>query len=218
MPFSGLLTPSNGGYIDNQNPESTAALLAINNNSISNPGDFSYGSPDWASQVLACESQGQAGTVIGSMPSTDFMGHYLRGDYFTNNSANAYSVMSPDADYQNQLPNLSNVEYARDIVRAAANSVDNEAWAIRVDPTYKITIMSIAVAGTTKGVDPPDTYLLRKIANDPTMQNDPNGAVQYFYTEQVGQPVGFFANAPSPSQLDAAFAAVASQIVLRLSQ
>ena len=56
------------------------------------------------------------------------------------------------------------------------------------------------------------------MANDPSMENDPDPTAQMFFQQQKGQPKGFFADAPDPSQLFAAFNTIATQIVIRLSR
>ena len=66
--------------------------------------------------------------------------------------------------------------------------------------------------------DPPDTLILRKLANDPSMENDPDATARTFYQQQKTQPKGYFADAPDPSQLFAAFSTIATQIVIRLSR
>ena len=60
--------------------------------------------------------------------------------------------------------------------------------------------------------------MLRKLANDPTMQNDADATARLYFQQQVGQPTGYFADAPDPSQIFAAFDTIATQIVVRLAR
>jgi hypothetical protein len=137
-------------------------------------------------------------------------------DIFGNTLATNYSVLNSSAPYDAQAAILTSVTDPRQIIMASTNAADNQATAIRLDPTYNISIYCIGLEGTSP-TDPPDTLLLQKIANDPSMQNSTNPTAQSFYTLQQGQPAGYFALAPDPTQLGAAFSSIASQIVIRLS-
>jgi hypothetical protein len=98
------------------------------------------------------------------------------------------------------------------------NSVDNMSITIRTNTTLAPNIYTIALEGNAPA-DPPDTLLLRKMANDPTMQNDPSTTAQLFWTQQnPGQTVGYFVDAPDPSQLSAAFNSIAERITVRLAR
>jgi hypothetical protein len=63
----------------------------------------------------------------------------------------------------------------------------------------------------------PDTLLLQKIANDPSLAGD-SGVGLTFYQQQINQPHGSFALAPDAAQLAEAFDTIAAQITIRLSQ
>ena len=92
------------------------------------------------------------------------------------------------------------------------------ATAIRQNALLQPTIYTIALEGNAPS-DPPDTLLLRKMSNDPTMQNDPSATAQLFWSQQnPGQTVGYFADAPDPSELCAAFNSIAERIVVRLAK
>jgi len=79
------------------------------------------------------------------------------------------------------------------------------------------SLARFALEGTSPA-DSPDTLILRKLANDPTLENDPDPTARAFYQAQRTQTRGFFVDAPDPSQLCAAFNAIATQIVVRLAK
>ncbi|MBI4892041.1 MAG: VWA domain-containing protein [Acidobacteria bacterium] len=87
---------------------------------------------------------------------------------------------------------------------AARNATDNAATRIRSDSNLTPTFYVIGL-GDPGGADPPDEVLLAKIANDPVSPS---------YTRT--QPTGLYVFAPDNTQLNQAFARIASEI-LRLS-
>ncbi len=87
---------------------------------------------------------------------------------------------------------------------AARNATDNAATRIRSDTNLTPTFYVIGLGDPT-GSDPPDDVLLAKIANDPSSPS-------YVRT----QPTGLYVFAPNNTQLNQAFARIASEI-LRLS-
>ena len=145
---------------------------------------------------------------ISRMPANDQYGNSLAGPYSVNN---------PNFPYNNLAANLSTVTSPRQIVVAGTNALDNEGTKIRTDTVLSPSIYTIALEGNDPN-DPPDTLLLRKLANDPSMETDPDPTAQTFFQQQKGQTTGYFADAPDPSQLAAAFNSVATQIVVRLAR
>jgi Flp pilus assembly protein TadG len=147
-------------------------------------------------------------TDFKKMPTTDIHGNSVVGNYSVNN---------PNAPYSSGSDTLS-VSSPQEVEVASVNSVDNMSITIRTNTTLAPNIYTIALEGNAPA-DPPDTLLLRKMANDPTMQNDPSTTAQLFWTQQnPGQTVGYFVDAPDPSQLSAAFNSIAERITVRLAR
>ena len=142
------------------------------------------------------------------MPATDIYG---------NSTTGPYSAYNPTFPYNGTNANLTGVSSPQMVEVASTNVLDNEATKIRTDARLKPAIYTIALEGNSVG-DPPDTLLLRKLANDPSMESDADATAKNFYQQQKVQPQGFFADAPDPSQLFAAFNTIATQIVIRLSR
>lgn len=89
--------------------------------------------------------------------------------------------------------------------KASRNAVDNAAQRIRDDDHINPIIYTIGLGDPT-GADPPDEVLMRRISNDPASPiYDPT------------EPPGLYVFAPDKTQLNLAFARVASEI-LRLAQ
>lgn len=142
------------------------------------------------------------------MPVTDKHGNSVVGQYSVNN---------PNAPYGNTSDTL-NVSSPQQIEIASVNAVDNEGITIRTNAALGTNIYTIALEGNAPN-DPPDTLLLRKLANDPTMQNDPSATAQLYWTQQnPGQTVGYFQDAPDAGQLSAAFNSIAERITVRLAR
>jgi hypothetical protein len=150
----------------------------------------------------------QVGNDLSGMPATDIYGNATSG---------SYSVYNPNSPYGGASVNLVGVSSPAAIEIASVNALDNEGIKIRSNAILKPAIYTLAIEGNSVG-DPPDTLLLRKLANDPTMQNDVDPTARTFYQQQVGQPAGYFVDAPDPSQIFAAFDTIASQIVVRLAR
>ena len=146
---------------------------------------------------------------ISAMPSS-------KQDYYNNGLDGPYSEQNPNPPYNNLAADLSSVSVPKQIIIASTNAADNLGTAIRTD-LLKPEIYAIALEGNDPS-DPPDTLFLRKLANDPTMTNDPDPTAKMFYKNQIDQTHGFFVDAPDPSQLSAAFDAIAAKIVVRLSR
>jgi len=126
-------------------------------------------------------------------------------------------VENTNFPYNGAAPDLAIITSPRQIIIASTNAVDNQATLIRQDKFLYPAIYTIALEGNAAN-DPPDTRLLRKMANDPTMETDQDPLLQTFFQQQKGQTKGYFADSPDPSQLCSAFNTIADQIVLRLSQ
>ena len=147
-------------------------------------------------------------TDLTQMPTQDIHGNSILGNYSVNN---------PNAPYGG-ASDTRNVSSPQQIEVASVNAVDNMAITIRQNAVLNPNIYTIALEGNAP-LDPPDTLLLRKMANDPTMQNDPSATAQLFWTQQnPGQTVGYFVDAPDPSELCAAFNSIAARIVVRLAK
>jgi len=139
-------------------------------------------------------------------------------DIWGNSTTGPYSVNNPNSPYNGTTVDLTKYTYPDHIENASSNAVDNQGTVIRTDATLKPAIYAIALEGNAP-TDPPDTLLLRKLANDPTMQNDPDSTTRTMWAGQnPGQTVGYFVDAPDPSQLCAAFNQIATQIVVRLAK
>jgi Flp pilus assembly protein TadG len=146
--------------------------------------------------------------AISGMPANDYYGNALAGPY---------SVTNPNFPYNGLSADLSTVTSPRQIILASTNALDNEGTQIRTDTVLSPSIYTIALEGNDPN-DPPDSLLLRKLANDPSMESDPDPTAQMFFQQQKGQTTGYFADAPDPSELAAAFNSVAMQIVVRLAR
>jgi hypothetical protein len=182
---------------------STAGLMNYSTTSPTNPNESN---PTANSSGCAFSPFTNARNDLFAMPTTDRFGNALAGPY---------STQDPAFPYLNNSAILTSVTSPKQIVIASTNALDNEATTIRTNTVLKPAIYTIALEGDDPN-DPPSTLLLRKIANDPSMENDPNPAAQAFFQAQKTQTKGFFADAPDPSQLCAAFNAIATQIVVRL--
>jgi len=146
---------------------------------------------------------------LSQMPPTDVYGNSTTGPYSANN---------PNSPYNNTTVNLTRITSPQWVEVAGANALDNQGTVIRSNTTLQPAIYTIALEGNSPG-DPPDTLLLRKLANDPTMENDPDSTTRTMWAGQnPGQTRGYFVDAPDPSQLCAAFNQIATQIVVRLAK
>jgi Flp pilus assembly protein TadG len=146
---------------------------------------------------------------IRRMPASDYYGNALAGPYTT------YS--NPYVPWFGQPADLTSVSSPRDITRASANSLDNQATVIRNDAVLRPMIYTIGLNTDPTGSDFPDEQLLRKIANDPGLATAPAPSPT-FYTNQQNQTRGIYINAPDASQLSSAFETIATHIMVRLSK
>ena len=147
-------------------------------------------------------------TDLVQMPATDIHGNSIVGNYSVNNPNAPYGGAADSRDVTSPLQ----------IEVASVNALDNMGITIRQNAILGTNIYTIALEGNAPS-DPPDTLLLRKMANDPTMQNDPSATAQLYWTQQnPGQTVGYFVDAPDAGQLSAAFNSIAERIVVRLAR
>jgi len=146
---------------------------------------------------------------IPNLPATDLFGNSLAGPYSQLNSATW--------PYTTPFNPTGGTSVPQQIVIASTNAVDNEATQVRTNANLHPHIYDIALEGDGPVDDQPDTLLLRKMANDPSLAAD-TGIGKTFYQQQINQPHGYFAEAPDASQLAVAFDTIATQITIRLSQ
>src|SRR5262249_14237921 len=120
-------------------------------------------------------------------------------DVFNNSTVGPYSQNNPNAPYGGAADTLA-IGIPAQVEIASVNALDNQGTVIRQNATLQPNIYTIALEGNDAN-DPPDTLLLRKLANEPTMQNDPSTTAQNFWTTQNNsggavQTVGYFVDAP----------------------
>jgi len=191
-------------------PSGTTAGLSMETSSTVNGNDGTAPSAG-AGCAMASNISGAPTTDLKNMPTTDVHGNSVTG---------TYSQLNPNSPYSGQACNL-NVSIPQQIEICSVNAVDNMGTLIRQNAVLNPTIYTIALEGNAPS-DPPDTLLLRKMANEPTMQNDPSQTAQSFWTAQnsngVVQTVGYFADAPDPGELSAAFNSIAERISVRLAR
>jgi len=141
------------------------------------------------------------------------------GCYFASDLANAYKdiAYAPDTDYygtslwgyKTALSTYSSGPYAGKLkissettmVNASINAVDNAAQRIRQNVNLAVVVYAIGLGGAGEA----EHELLRRVSNDPQSPIYDNT-----------KPAGFYVYSPTPSQLNEAFAKVASEI-LRLA-
>jgi len=201
-PLVGTLAQWAGGPVSTG---TTAGLMNYSTTSITNANENAI--PNGSGCQFAGDLT-RARNDLSGMPATDVYG---------NSTSGTYSVGNPNAPYNGMAATLTSVTSPQMIEVASTNVLDNEGIKIRTNATLKPAIYTIALEGTSPG-DPPDTLILRKLANDPTMENDPDPTTRAFFQTQRLQPRGYFVDAPDPSQLCAAFNAIATQIVVRLAK
>jgi Flp pilus assembly protein TadG len=146
---------------------------------------------------------------IPNLPTTDLYGNSTAGPYSQENSATW--------PYTTPFNPVGGVSVPQQIVIASANALDNMATQVRTNTTLNPYIYDIALMGNGPVDDMPDTLLLQKIANDPSLAAA-TGVGQTFYQQQINQPQGLFEIAPDATQLALAFDTIARQISIRLSQ
>jgi len=203
-PLIGVLAQWSGGP---NSTGTTAGLMNYTTNSITNANEGATANSGGCNFNTSGDLT-QVPNDLSGMPATDVYGNAANGPY---------SSYNPNFPYNGANATLTGVSSPQMIEVASTNVLDNEGTKIRTDATLKPSIYTIALEGNSPG-DPPDTLILRKLANDPSMENDPDATARTFYQQQKTQPKGYFADAPDPSQLFAAFSTIATQIVIRLSR
>jgi Flp pilus assembly protein TadG len=130
---------------------------------------------------------------IAYIPETDYFGNSTRGYVSVPQfSSGTYSGMiRPDRPVA--------------VGAASKNAADNAARRMRQDPNLAVVIYTIGLGDPSSGA-PPDEEFMKRAANDPS---SPSFA--------SGEPVGLYVFAPNNTELNQAFARVASEI-LRISQ
>ncbi len=132
---------------------------------------------------------------VAYVPTTDIYGNSTTGSYKTPDT------FSSDPPYTGQIRDDEQIPA---LIAAAFNAADNQAAAIRNDPTYTIVLYTIGLDGAPDLAI--DSTFLERVANDPRSP---------IYNS--AKPAGYYAYAANASALNQAFNQVASQ-VLRLSQ
>src|SRR5665811_1802689 len=97
---------------------------------------------------------------------------------------------------------LTSIDSPQQIGHASLNAADSAVMRIRQDNALNVVIYTIGYSG---GTEAPDEVWMKRISNDPT-------SASY----NTAEPPGLYVNATSTSDLSAAFARVASEI-LRLA-
>jgi Flp pilus assembly protein TadG len=203
---NGILKGEVEQWAGGPHPTGTTAGLSIETSNSVN-GNDGAATANSTGCAMHTNISGAPPTDLKNMPATDIHGYSVTGNYSVNNPNSPYGAAC----------NLS-VSSPQQIEVCSVNAVDNMSIGIRQNAVLNPTIYTIALEGNAPA-DPPDTLLLRKMANDPTMQNDPSATAQLFWSQQnPGQTVGYFADAPDPSELCAAFNSIAERIVVRLAK
>jgi Flp pilus assembly protein TadG len=202
VPMVGVLSQ----WANNAPSGTTAGLMARTQTNVTVDSTYSV------ENTGNCRFRGDLTQVrndVTRMPPTDYYGNTLAGTYST------YS--NPYVTFFGSAADLTRVDLPREITKASANAVDNQATTIRSDTILKPMIYTIGLSTDPTGSDVPDEQLLMKIANDPGLATAP-GAGPTFYTQQRSQPRGIYVNAPDATQLQSAFTTIATHIVVRLSR
>ena len=159
-------------------------------------------------------------TDIGGIPLQDIYNNYVKSN--AGASYTSYTSSNPNAPWNSTDPLLLGTYGTNhgpnspfDICAASINAADYMGKVIRTDATLRPQIYTIAVIGTSPG-DPPDTLFLQKLANYGFNTSD--ATARSYANAQANQTRGYFAAAPDPSKISAAFQQVAAQIGMRLAQ
>ncbi len=142
---------------------------------------------------------------IAYIPNTDAYGNRLTGPYEPPVNTSQIHYVFTSGTYNGKL--RPDNRWA--VVLASTNAVDNQATTIRSDANLRPVIYCIGLAGNSDNMaEDPDWVLLKRVAN----ANDPQNTI---YDPTI--PAGLMVEAPTLSELNLAFARVASEI-LRLAQ
>ena len=190
----------------------TTAGVLKDASSSPNSGDATISAPN-------CSFNGNNPTSahndINALPNKDRFGNFT----ITGGTYTSYTSQNPNSPWNAAEPTLTGssggTNSPLNIIMASTNAADYQGDVIRTDTTLRPEIYVIAVIGTSAG-DPPDTLFLQKMANDGFDMSD--ATASKFARNQANQTKGFYAPAPNPTQIDAAFQQVAAQIGMRLAQ
>ncbi|MCL4854914.1 MAG: hypothetical protein KJZ78_26440, partial [Bryobacteraceae bacterium] len=87
------------------------------------------------------------------------------------------------------------------VLKAGANALDSAGRRIRQDDQYNVVVYTIGL-GDFDANEPPDETLMRRVSNDPSSP-----------IYDSNRPEGLYVFAPNNTQLNQAFARVASEIL-----
>jgi Flp pilus assembly protein TadG len=156
-------------------------------------------------------------TDISGIPLQDVYNNYVK----SSGTYTSYTSTNPNSPWSSTDPTLLGTYGSNhgpnspfDISAASINAADYMGKVIRTDTTLRPQIYTIAVIGTSPG-DPPDTLFLQKLANYGFNQGD--ATARSYALAQANQTKGYYAAAPDPSKIAAAFQQVAAQIGMRLA-
>lgn len=161
----------------------------------------------WASNSYSGDVRLTSGSVNGCAMASDW--GRMRQDlaYVPDNDVNGistsgYQFVSRFSSSQGDYPNKKRLDKPNNIMRIAMNLADNSATAARNNTTINPVIYTIGLGGNG-GVD---DVLLKRMANDPESE-----------IHDATRIDGLYVYAPNSSDLNQAFARIASEI-LRLAQ
>lgn len=191
----------------NWNPAPKLGVLAGTGNATASTGG-TYGITFMQATSLTQHNETPTSDSAGCRFATS--GWYVRRDI-------AYI---PDTDYYgnptsgyNSVPRFTSGQYSGKIRpdkpdaigKASKNAADNAARRMRQDPNLSVVIYTIGLGDPNSGA-PPDEDFMKRVANDPSSP-----------VYVPNEPTGLYVFAPNNTQLNQAFARVASEI-LRIAQ
>ena len=184
-PCSIAVSPLNGMLWSNQEETQIGGLSDPVSNSINDTPEV-RGAPGCTAYSISPQR------FLRLMPGMDIYGNYTNGGggYAAYTSVN--TVYAPVS--------LTAIN-ATNITGAAMNALDYQANQIRSDTNLSPVIFVIGLANNPGSISP-DPVLMQRVANDP--------ASPYY---QSAQPAGQFVSAPSPAQLQSAFASIGAQVL-----
>jgi hypothetical protein len=197
------------------NPSGTTAGILNHTSSSPSAGDGTIYAPGCNFNSNATNMP----TDISGIPTQDIYNNYVKSNAGV--SYTSYTSSNPNAPWSSQDPTLLGTYGSNhgpnspfDISAASINAADYMGKVIRTDSTLRPQIYTIAVIGTSPG-DPPDTLFLQKLANYGFDTSD--ATARSYANAQASQTKGYYAAAPDPSKISAAFQQVAAQIGMRLA-
>jgi hypothetical protein len=216
-PFQGVFAQWSGGPVTN--PTTTAGLM------LWQASAANYSTDAVTPKATSTCHMGAPNTTANLPNGYQDITQMPPTDVYLNSTTGPYSANNPNYPYYNTtaiLTKIGGVFLPKWVEVAAANALDNQGTVIRSNTTLKPAIYTIALEGNGGANDAPDTLLLRKLANEPTMAGDLDSTTKNMWLAQnsgpTAQTAGYFVDAPDPSQLCAAFNQIATQIVVRLAK